>query len=255
VGTPFFLFTDGDAAHAKLFATGYQPDPPVTLGPTGVGTTTGTLNGSVNPEGAAVNASFQFGSTTLYGSTTPAMKTAVSNSPVGFSANLTGLAPGTTIHYRAMVVSDFGTFLGADQVLNTTALPVAGHALVGKAKVKGTTASVLVRCTGPAGATCTLAFRMTVTEKIRGHRIIAVTARKKPTTHKVTVTVGTAPTITLTSGQSKVVKISLNRTGRRLLAKHRTLKVTLRVKQILGGGRSKTLSQTVTFKTRKHHRH
>ena len=29
VGTPFFLFTDGDE-HAKLFADAYQPDTPVT---------------------------------------------------------------------------------------------------------------------------------------------------------------------------------------------------------------------------------
>ena len=227
----------------------------MSLGPTGVGTTTGTLNGSVNPEGAALNASFQFGSTTSYGSTTPALKTTVSNSPLGFSANLTGLAPGTTIHYRAVVVSDFGTFVGADEVLTTTP-PGPGTTSVGKAKVRGTTASVLVTCTGPAGATCTLAFRMTVTEKIRRHKIIAVTARRKPTTRTVTVTVGTASTITLGSGQSKVVEISLNRTGMRLLASRQTLRVTLNVTQTLGGGRFETLSQIVTFKApEKHHRH
>jgi hypothetical protein len=70
VGTPFFLFTDGDAAHAKLFADAYQPDPPVTLGPTGVGTTSATVNDSVNPQEAAVNVSFQFEATTAYGQTT-----------------------------------------------------------------------------------------------------------------------------------------------------------------------------------------
>ena len=96
---------------------------------------------------------------------------------------------------------------------------------------------------------------MTVTEKFRGHKIIAVTARKKPKTRKVVVTVGSARGITLTAGQSKVVKISLNRRGKRLLASRHTLKVTLDVTQILGGGRSRTLSQTVTFKAPKHKKH
>ena len=97
---------------------------------------------------------------------------------------------------------------------------------------------------------------MTVTEKLRGHKIIAVTARKKPKTRKVVVTVGLGRGLTLVAGQSKVVKISLNGRGNRLLASRHTLKVTLDVTQILGGGRSRTLSQTVTFKApkqRKHH--
>ena len=44
------------------------------------------------------------------------------------------------------------------------------------------------------------------------------------------MTVGTASTF-LTAGQSKVVKISLNGTGKRLLSKYRTLHTTLRVTQ------------------------
>lgn len=218
MGTPSFLFTDGDAAHANLFADAYQPDTPVTLGPTGVGTTSATLNGSVNPQEAAVNVSFQFGATTACGQTTAAQKTAASNSTVGFSAKLTGLAPATTIHYhyRAVATSDFGTFVGADQTLKTATPPPPpgpGHTSVGKAKVRGTTASVRASCKGAAGATCKLVLRMTVTEKIRSHKIIAITARKRQKTRKVVVTVGSARGLTLLARQSKVVKISLN--GRR----------------------------------------
>jgi hypothetical protein len=266
VGTPFFLFTDGDVLHAKLFANAYQPDTPVTLGPTGVGTTSATVNGSVNPEGAAVSVSFQFGATTAYGQATPAQKTAVSNLAVGFNAQLTGLAPGTTIHYRAVATSDFGTVVGADQTLKTAtppAPPGPGRTSVGKARVKGTTASIRVSCKGPAGAACKLGFRMTVTEKIRGHKVIAITARKAPKTHKppktrkVVVTVGSARGLTLLAGKSKVVNVSLNGVGKGLLARRHTLKVTLDVTQILGQGRSRTQTQTVTFKVpkpKKHHR-
>ena len=59
--------------------------------------------------------------------------------------------------------------------------------------MSGTSAFVRVSCTGAAGATCKLKFRMTVTEKLRGHKIIAITARKQPKIRKVVVTVGSAP--------------------------------------------------------------
>ena len=147
VGTTFFLFTNGDAAHARLFANAYQADTPVTGVASGVTTSTATLNGLANPQGAAVNVSFQFGPTTAYGSSTPAQKIGVSNSPTPFSAQLTGLAPGTTIHYRAVVSSDFAPpLVGTDQTLKTA--PAAGHLSVGHATVRGTTASVRVACTG-----------------------------------------------------------------------------------------------------------
>jgi hypothetical protein len=157
-----------------------------------------------------------------------------------------------------VAASDFGTLLGADQTLTTATPPPPpgpGHTSVGKAKVSGTTASVRVSCTGAAGATCKLTFRMTVTEKLRGHKIIAITARKRPKTRKVVVTVGSARGLTLRAGHSKVVKISLNRLGKRLLAQRHTLKATLHVTQNLGKRRSRTLSQTVTFKAPKHKKH
>ena len=223
-------------------------------------TSTATLNGSVNPEGAAVNVSFQFGKDINYGSSTPAQKIGVSNSATAFTANLSGLAPGTTIHYRAVITSDFAPpVVGADQKFTTASPPPPppgnGHTSVGHAKVRGTSAFVRVSCTGAAGATCKLKFRMTVTEKFRGRKIIAITARKKPKIRKVVVTVGSARGLTLVAGQSKVVKISLNRRGKRLLASRHTLKVTLHVTQVLGGGRSKTVSQTVKFKAPKHKKH
>ncbi len=120
LGTPFFLFTDGNASNAKLFATAYQADTPVTGAATGVTTSGGTLNGSVNPEGAAVNVSFQFGPTTAYGQSTAPQKIGVSNSSTAFSAQLTGLASGSTVHYRAVVTSDFAPpLVGGDQTLTT----------------------------------------------------------------------------------------------------------------------------------------
>ena len=253
VGTPFFAFTTTSNGPRQLFAQTYQPANVQTAPASGVAVGAATLGGSVNPAGAPVQVRVDFGPTTSYGHSTAVQSLAPSETQTAFNAAVTGL-PAGTLHYRAVATSDFGTFAGPDA---TVKIPTGnGRPSVGHAKVSGTTASVRVSCTAATGATCKLAFRMTVTEKVRGKKVIAVTARKKPKTRKVIVTVGTARTITLTGGQSKVVKISLNRTGKRLLASHHRLKVTLDVTQVLGGGHSKTVAQTVTFKApkKRHHR-
>ena len=56
IGTPFFLFSDGDAAHAKLFANAYATDAPVTGGSSGVTGSGATVSGTENPQGGPVTA-------------------------------------------------------------------------------------------------------------------------------------------------------------------------------------------------------
>jgi hypothetical protein len=253
VGTPFFLFTNGTNPRS-LFADAYQPDTPTTGGASAVTNSSATVSGSVNPRGASVNVSFQFGTTTAYGQSTPAQKTGPDNTPDQFSAQLSGLPAGTTIHYRAVAVSDFGTFVGADQILRTQ--DAAGHTTVGNATVSGTTASVPVSCTGQAGATCRLKLALTATAKFEGRRLVALTARRHARIHHRVLVVGTT-SVTLTSGQSRTVQIALNRFGRHLLAKRHHLKATLLVFQVLPNGHVvKVSSQTVTFKAphKKHRR-
>jgi hypothetical protein len=136
LGTPFFLFTDGGTP-APLFADAYQPDTPTTGAPTAITGTGATLNGSVNPEGTAVSVSFNFGPTTSYGSSTTPQTIGPGDSPVTFTAPLTGLAGSTPIHYQAVVKTDFGTFLGGDQsftTLDTT--PPTVSATIAKSTIK-----------------------------------------------------------------------------------------------------------------------
>jgi hypothetical protein len=265
VGTPFFLFTSGSPLRS-LFADAYSPDTPITGGPSGVSSSSATVSGAINPEGAAVNVFFQYGTTTAYGGVAGGQSSGVSNGVVPFAAQLTGLPAGTTIHYRAVAVSDFGTFVGADQTLTTASAPgpgagaLIGHAKVTSAKVSGSSASVRISCTGAAGTTCRLTLKLTVTETFKGHKLIAISAKSKKQrkTHKV-VQVGTA-TVTLKAGQSQTVKISLNGAGKALLASHHGLKATLRITQANAAGGSTTVfTLTVKFKPAKpkhsHHSH
>jgi hypothetical protein len=239
VGTPFFLFTNGTSP-LGLFADAYQPGVPVTGGASAISTSAATVNGTVNPEGAAVKVSFQFGTTTAYGQSTPAQTIPVGNAPAAFTAALSGLPAGTTVHYRAVASSDFGTFAGADQTLTTSPAttpppPAHGTVTVGHATVNGTTVAVKVTC---SGAPCKLTLKLTA----RGQ-------------HHKQVGVGST-SVTLAAGQTTIVRIHLNQAGRHLLATRHVLKPTLRAIQSLDGGHTSTIStQTVIIKIHGHKHH
>jgi hypothetical protein len=145
-----------------------------------------------------------------------------------------------------VATTDFGTVVGVDRTLTTAPPPPSdGHPSISRATASGTVASVKASCTGRAGARCTLSFKLTAHEKLRNGKVIAVTARTRK------VTLGSAST-TLLGGQSKTVKIQLNRTGKHLLSVFHQLPATLTVSQTLLNGRKVTVSvQTGTFRKRR----
>jgi hypothetical protein len=258
IGTLFFLYTNGTSPRG-LFADAYAPDAPITGPASAVGTGSATLTGVDNPQGASVSASFQYGATTAYGQSTAPQTLAPSNGPTTFSAQLTGLAAGTTIHYRAVITTDFGTFVGTDRTLRTGSPtpppPGSGHASVGHAKASANNAIARASCAGASGATCKLTLSLTATETFRDHRLITVTARKRAGKIHRVVVIGSTQ-VTLTAGQTRSVRIGLNRRGRRLLAHHDPLKATLRVTQRLADGHVVRVStQKVVFKEAKRHHH
>jgi hypothetical protein len=239
VGTPFLLFTNGTSPRG-LFADAYQPDVPVTGAASGISTSAATVSGTVNPEGAAVKVHFDFGTTTAYGQSTPAQTVGVGNAPAAFNAALSGLPAGTTVHYRAVASSDFGTFAGADQTLTTSPVttppPAAqGTVTVGHAEVNGKGVAVRIKC---SVAPCTLTLNLSA----RG-------------LHHRQANVGRT-SVTLQPGQTSIVRIALNQTGRHLLAVRHVLKATLRAVQSLDGGHTSTIStQAVILKIHGHKHH
>jgi hypothetical protein len=246
LGTPFFLTTQGTTTRG-LFASAYEPEAPVSGSATGVGTSQAMVSGSVNPRGAAVSVSFQFGTSTAYGQSTAAQRIAPATASTPFSAQLAGLPAGTTIHYRAVAASDFGTFTGADQTLVTAPAPPAppvavsaGRASVVHVSTSGGKAKARVTCSGQTGATCRLVLRLTVTETRHGK------AARHHARHVVLVG---RTSVVLAAGQSRTVTVALNRAGKRLLGHHRLLRTRLSVQQ-LGAVAATVPSAVVTF-----HRH
>jgi len=85
--------------------------------------------GKVTPNGAQTTYVVQFGTTTLYTSSTPIAPAGAGTAAVAIVAALSPLAPATTYHYRLVARNRNGTVNGADRVLKTKAQPL-GLALV-----------------------------------------------------------------------------------------------------------------------------
>jgi hypothetical protein len=81
--------------------------------------TSATIAGLVNPNGTATTASFEYGTTTQYGSTAPVPDPGSGISPVDVTANLSNLLTGTTYHYRLVATNAGGTTLGTDGTFTT----------------------------------------------------------------------------------------------------------------------------------------
>ena len=105
-----------DRTFTTLTATG--PPVVITNAATNVTATSGTLNGSLDPHGLATNVFFQYGTTTSYGSATPTQNQA-GNTYRNITANISGLTPHTTYHFRMVATNGGGTRMGSDRTFTT----------------------------------------------------------------------------------------------------------------------------------------
>lgn len=267
-GTPpgnAYVYPSGGSASAPTVTTDAA---------TAVTSTTASLAATINAGSTDTNYVFDYGtSSSALGSALPAAgqfgagtgATAIAQ----HAQEVTGLTSGTTYYYEACATNvATGSTPACGSVQSFTTLgssptptpspgpspspspspsPTSPKASVGKASVSGDTASVPVSCTG--SGTCSVTVSLSVTETLSGGKVTAVAAsasKKKPRHRKKTVTVG-QETIKLAAGTHETVKVSLNRTGKQLLAKHPTLKVKLLVSES-----GKTLkTTTITFKAKK----
>ena len=239
------------ASNATVTATFAQDKPTVTTtaGATGITQTAATVAGTVDPNSSNVtNCKIQYGTTTSYGSEaacSPA-NPGSGTTPVNVTASLSGLSAGTTYHFRVVATNAGGVTNGADQTFATLADTCATNAAlcpppppppppptcatdpslcppatpgvlkldVAVAFVASGKAAVKLSCNGDTACSDTL--KLTAKVKVRkGKKMVTKT-----------VTLGKA-TVDVAAGASKTVKVTLNRTARKLLAKKPSLKATL----------------------------
>jgi hypothetical protein len=92
-----------------------------TNGASGLAEAAATLNGSVNPQGAATTYHFEYGPTTSYGTKAPVPDAAAGSGTGDVAVNtaIGSLEPEATYHYRLVAKNASGTTYGKDQTLTT----------------------------------------------------------------------------------------------------------------------------------------
>jgi hypothetical protein len=120
-----------------------------------VGSTSATASGTVNAGGQATTWYVEYGTTTGYGRQTASQSAGSGTSNVQVSAVLTGLAPGTTYHYRLVATNGAGTSRGGDGIFTTTSGPVA---VTGAASDVTATSATLAATVDPNGRATTWFF-------------------------------------------------------------------------------------------------
>jgi streptogramin lyase len=128
----------------------------VTGAASSIGQSAATFNGTLNPGGVGVwDCHFEYGTTSSYGATVPCAQAAGSgNSPVAVSANVSGLSPSTTYHFRLVGATMFATSRGVDQTFTTLAPVAPGEPLVttGLASAVVPTTAMLNGTVNPQGS-------------------------------------------------------------------------------------------------------
>jgi streptogramin lyase len=122
-GRIWFAQFNGD----RLGIVTLEPPTAVTGGASAIGHASATVVATVNPLDYATTFRFEYGPTTAYGSSTPAMALPAASTAVPVTGELTGLAPQSTVHFRVVATSAIGTTMGSDVTLVTAADPDPDH--------------------------------------------------------------------------------------------------------------------------------
>jgi hypothetical protein len=139
--------TGADATFATP-ALGASAPSATTSPASGVKSNAATLNGTVNPNGAATTWFFEYGTSTSYGTTTPVKNAGNGTKATKESAAITGLSAGVAYHFRLVAKNASGTTNGADQAFTTPGPP---SVQTGAAQTVTSTSAVLTGTVNPLG--------------------------------------------------------------------------------------------------------
>jgi uncharacterized protein (TIGR02145 family) len=138
-----------------------------------------TLNGTVNPNGLSTTVTFEYGTTTSYGSTleaAPSPVTGSGNTNVG--AAITGLTAETTYHFRVKATNSMGTVYGEDITFVTGGEGQSPSCLTQTVTNESPTGATLNGTVNPNGLSTAVTFEYGTTTSYGS----SVTATKSPVT-------------------------------------------------------------------------
>ncbi len=138
----------------RTFSTTGAPSA-VTGSASSISLTSARLNGAVTPNGVATNWYFEYGTSTSYGSRTPARSGGSGTSSRNVSESLTRLRAATTYHFRLVATNAAGTSVGGDRSFSTS-LPPAVR--TGPVQNGGPMGATLTGAVDPRGRSTTWYF-------------------------------------------------------------------------------------------------
>jgi hypothetical protein len=117
--------TTSTAHGSDAVFTTLTPPGATTGAATSIGTTTATLNGTVDPNSRDTTFYFEYGTSSSYGTKTAAKSAGSGASPQNEAVAISKLQVGKTYHFRIVAKSDAGTTSGSDATFTTSSAPVA----------------------------------------------------------------------------------------------------------------------------------
>jgi hypothetical protein len=112
-------------------------------------------------------------------------------------------------------------------------------------KTSGSLVTSTLVCDAPAGLRCAGTLKLSVLEHMTGHTITAVSAARPKKPKKTTKTVTLASVTYTLTDTSRTLKLTLNKTGKALLAKYHKLSVKLTLTPT--GARNPATTKTITL--------
>ncbi|HEY5195459.1 MAG TPA: fibronectin type III domain-containing protein [Solirubrobacteraceae bacterium] len=117
-----------------------------------------TVSGTVNPDALTTAYTFEYGTSTQFGSITPVVELDDAITPEPLSQTLTGLAPNTLYLYRIVATNSAGTSFGPVTSFTTTGTPEAPTVATGAASGITSTAATLAGTVDPNAEQTTFTF-------------------------------------------------------------------------------------------------
>jgi phosphodiesterase/alkaline phosphatase D-like protein len=144
-----------------VFTAGTPPPTATTNAASGIGTTSATLNGTVNANNASTTVTFEYGETTAYGRTASAIQSPVTGSTnTAVNVTVTDLLPNVTYHFRVRAQSNGGVTYGADMSFSTLAAPTVTTEPATAVSTSGATLNGTVNANG-SSTTVTFEYGLT----------------------------------------------------------------------------------------------
>jgi hypothetical protein len=216
-----------------------------------VGSSTATLNGTVNANGISTTVSFDYGTTTGYGSSVSA-STLTGSTSTSVSAGISSLAVSTTYHCRVVATNSYGTTYGGDVTFTTSATGtfVAPTASTSAASGIATTSAVLNGTVNANGSSTTVTFEYGTTTSFGS------TATATPSTVTGSSSTGVAVSVSgLTAGTTYYFRMKAVNAGGTTYGAQQTFTTsaasfgTIATVSPSSGSRSTTVTLTVALGT------